>query len=101
MSLTWILGVLTLEEDFLLPVAYLFTFMVAFQGTFIFIVFVLFSKKVRKAYRKLWRDRVVESDFLSKWFGQSFTNTSNIAQVKVCMKSYLLYILLSFYRKLA
>ncbi len=68
MCLTWILGVLIIEVDVLFPLAYLYTIMVAFQGLFIFLIFVVFSKAVREAYSKWWRVKVSESDFLSKHF---------------------------------
>ncbi len=73
MGLTWILGVLIVEVEELLVLAYIYTIMVAFQGVFIFIIFVLLSKSVREAYGKWWRTKVNESDFLSKYFGEKFT----------------------------
>jgi hypothetical protein len=45
MGITWIMGVLVFTDD-LLPVAYIFTIFVAFQGLIIFIVLVIFSKQV-------------------------------------------------------
>ena len=72
MGLTWIVGVLIVEVEELLPLAYIYTIMVAFQGLAIFLIFVVFSKKVREAYVKWWRERVNKSEFLSKYF---ITNT--------------------------
>ena len=69
MGITWIIGVLALEVDALFPLAYIFTIFVAFQGLFIFVVFVLLSKQVRENYGKWWKAKVAESDFLSKHFG--------------------------------
>ena len=71
MGLTWILGVLIVEVEELVPLAYIYTIMVAFQGLFIFLIFVVFSKKVREAYAKCWRAKVNESDILSKYFGEN------------------------------
>ena len=76
MGLTWIVGVLIVAVDELLPLAYIFTIMVAFQGLFIFIIFVLLSKSVREAYSKWWRAKVGESDVLSKYFGDKFTRST-------------------------
>ena len=69
MGLTWIFGVLIVEVDALLPLAYIYTILVAFQGLWIFLIFVVFSPQVRDAYVKCWRAKVNESDFLSKYFG--------------------------------
>ena len=70
MGLTWILGVLIVEVEELVPLAYIYTIMVAFQGLFIFLIFVVLSKQVREAYTKCWRAKVNESDILSKYFGE-------------------------------
>ena len=58
-----------MEVEELVPLAYIYTIMVAFQGLFIFLIFVLLSKKVREAYTKCWREKVNKSDFLSSYFG--------------------------------
>ena len=71
MGLAWIVGVLIVEVEALLPLAYIYTIMVAFQGLFIFLIYVVFSKKVRGAYASWWRAKVNESDFLSKYFSSS------------------------------
>ena len=71
MGLTWIVGVLVVEVEELIPVAYIFTILVAFQGLFIFFLFVVLSKTVREAYIKWWKTKVNESDFLSRFFGDS------------------------------
>ena len=73
MGLTWILGVLIVEVKELVPLAYIYTIMVAFQGLFIFIIFVVLSKQVREAYAKCWRKKVNESDTLSRYFGPMST----------------------------
>ena len=72
MGLTWIVGVLVMEVDALLPLAYIFSIMVAFQGAAIFFIFVIFSKQVRDVFKKWWRVKVNESNFLSKYFGEDF-----------------------------
>ena len=76
MGLTWIFGILIVKVEALLPLAYIYTIMVAFQGLFIFLIFVIFSKQVREAYSKWWRIKVNESDFLSQYFKQKFSNVS-------------------------
>ena len=81
MGLTWIVGVLVVEVEELLPLAYIFTILVAFQGVFIFLVFVLLSQKVRETYTKWWRVRVTESDTLSRLFGDK-TGTSKSVKKK-------------------
>ena len=73
MGLTWIIGVLIVEVKELVPLAYIYTIMVAFQGLFIFIIFVVLSKRVREAYAKCWREKVNESDILSRYFGPMST----------------------------
>ena len=75
MGLTWIVGVLIVEVEELLPLAYIYTIMVAFQGLAIFLIFVVFSKIVRDTYAKWWRTKVNESDILSKYFSNQTTST--------------------------
>ena len=71
MGITWIIGVLVIEVEELFPLAYIFTIFVAFQGLFIFIFFVLLQKPVRESYAKWWKATVSESNYLSKYFGQT------------------------------
>ncbi len=52
MGLTWIIGVLIVEREELLPLAYIYTIMVAFQGFFIFLVLIVFTKSVRDEVSK-------------------------------------------------
>ena len=52
LGVTWIIGLLVVEIDVLAPLAYIYTIMVAFQGLFIFLVLVVFSKAVRNDYVK-------------------------------------------------
>ena len=74
MGITWIIGVLVIEVEELFALAFIYTTLVAFQGLFIFIFFVVLSKQVRENYAKWWRAKVAESDILSKHFGEkSFT----------------------------
>ena len=75
MGLTWIIGVLIVEVEKLLPLAYIYTIMVAFQGIFIFLILVPFSKPVREASVKWWMAKVRKSDVLSKYFGESSIRT--------------------------
>lgn len=69
MGFTWLLGVLVVEVKALLPLAYIYTILVAFQGVFIFLCFVVFCKQVRDEYVKWWLEKVKKSDFLTKYFG--------------------------------
>ena len=93
MSLTWITGVLLIIVQKLAPLAYIFTTMVAFQGVFIFLIFVVFSKAVREAYMKWWRIRVSLSDFLSKYFDNHITSSNIVVQSngQVIWFSYIIY----------
>ena len=82
MGITWIIGVLVIEVEELFALAYIFTIFVAFQGLFIFVIFVIFSKQVRENYIKWWKAKVAESDFLSKHFGdKSFTLGTNLVNL--------------------
>ena len=78
MGLTWILGVFIVEVEELVPFAYIYTFMVAFQGVSIFLILVVFSQQVRDAYAKWWKEKVNESDFLSKYFSPSLTPSAKV-----------------------
>ena len=86
MGLTWIVGILVLDVPALnlLPLAYIFTIFVAFQGVAIFVIFVLLSKHVRDAYWKWWKVKVAESDVLNRCFGgwsstKGHTSVSNLS----------------------
>ena len=92
MGLTWIIGVLVFELPALLPLAYIFTIFVAFQGVAIFVIFVPLSKQVREAYSKWWKVRVAESDTLSRLFGDwslrsiwGRSSVSSVPVLRVCM----------------
>ncbi len=103
MGLTWIIGehknhalrylltintgVLVFEVPELLPLAYIFTVFVAFQGLAIFIFFVPLSKQVREAYSKWWKVKVAESDILSKHFGE-FSSIKRTSLVRHQIISY-------------
>ena len=65
MGLTWIVGVLVVEVKELVPLAYIYTIMVAFQGLFIFLIFVVYPKEVRDAYVKLWRNDIKTLDIFT------------------------------------
>ena len=65
MGLTWIVGVLVVEVKELVPLAYIYTIMVAFQGLFIFLIFVAYPKEVRDAYVKLWRNDIKTLDIFT------------------------------------
>ena len=83
MSLTWIVGILIIEVDEVVPLAYIYTIMVAFQGLFIFIVFVPLSSAVREAYAKWWRHIVNESYILSKFNISSSSKLTPITKVRI------------------
>ena len=51
MGITWIIGVLVIEVEGLFALAFIFTIFVAFQGLFIFILFVLLQKPMRDSYQ--------------------------------------------------
>ena len=74
MGITWIIGVLVIEVEELFALAFIFTIFVAFQGVFIFILFILLSQQVKENYAKWWRSKVAKSDFLSKYFRESTPN---------------------------
>jgi hypothetical protein len=82
MGLTWIFGVLIVEVEALIPLAYIYTILVAFQGVFIFVIFVLLSKQCREAYAKWWRVKVNESDILSRLFGEKFSTSTKLVSLK-------------------
>ena len=80
MGLTWIFGVLIVEVEHLLPLAYIYAILVAFQGVFIFLFFVIYPQQVRDAYTKWWRAKVKESDILSRAFGKSLTTSTQLVR---------------------
>ncbi len=72
MGLTWIIGVLIIEREELLPLAYIYTIMVAFQGFFIFLVLVVFTKPVRDEVSKWtaskWQKIIKRNSEVSEMF---------------------------------
>ena len=86
MGITWIIGVLVIEVEALCPLAYIFTIFVAFQGLFIFVIFVLLSKQVRENYLKWWKAKVAESDFLSSYFGEKHLTLGTSASVSMIIR---------------
>lgn len=52
MGVTWVIGVLVLEVDALLPLAYIYTIVVAFQGVGIFLFLVVFEQKAIELFTK-------------------------------------------------
>ena len=79
MGLTWIVGILVFEVPALLPLAYIFTIFVAFQGVAIFVLFVYLDKPVREAYSKWWKAKVRRSDTLSRYFGEWSLTIANVS----------------------
>ena len=86
MGLTWILGVLVLNVTALLPLVYIYTIMVAFQGLAIFLSLVAFQQSVRNEYIKWWKNRVQSSDMLSKYL----TKSSEVGHLSSTAKVYTL-----------
>ena len=67
MGVTWIVGVLIVDVEELLPLAYIYTIMVAFQGVWIFLFFVVFEEKVREGYAKLiWKGKKYYKEYSNK-----------------------------------
>ena len=81
MGVTWIVGVLIVEVEILLPLAYIYTIMVAFQGVWIFLLFVVFEKKVREGYAKIWKSKIKTSSLFST---KSTLSTSQNQNNMVC-----------------
>ena len=69
MGLTWVPGLFVINHKGVIPLAYISTFLVASQGTLIFLIFVVFFKPVRVAYATFLRSKVRKSYILSKYFG--------------------------------
>ena len=86
MGLTWIVGLLILEVDALLPLAYIYTIMVAFQGLFIFLSVVVFQESVRSEYIKWWKKNFKRPAKISKFITKSsgVITLSSTDKVKRC-----------------
>ena len=92
MGITWIIGIILVVSEGLLFLVYIYTIMVAFQGVFIFFLYVVLSKSIKDAFTKWWKVRVNESDTLNKYFGEKLS--SSPAAVSIIMKQFKLNILL-------
>jgi len=57
LGLTWIIGIIVVEVEALVPLAYIYTIMVAFQGLFIFLILVVFPKNVREEYLMCFKSK--------------------------------------------
>lgn len=75
MGLNWILGLLLVLRTELTFMVYIFTILVAFQGLFIFIIFIIFSESVQNGIRKWWKNRAKKSKELRNLKGKK-TNLS-------------------------
>lgn len=53
MGFTWITGLLIIEEEKLAPLAFMYIIAVAFQGFFIFLILVVFTKAVRNDVKEV------------------------------------------------
>ena len=92
MGITWIIGIILVVSDGLLILVYIYTIMVAFQGVFIFFLYVALSKSIKDTFTKWWKVRVNESDILNKYFGEKLS--SSHAAVSIIMKQFKINILL-------
>ena len=79
MGITWIIGILVIEIEELYALAFIFTIFVAFQGLFIFVLFVLPLSK--QSYAKWWKPKVAASDFHRKYFER---NSLTSTEVNIC-----------------
>ncbi len=57
LGLTQLMGLLVIEVKELLPLAYIYTILMSFQGLFIFLVLVVFSRPVQDQGKKWWQRR--------------------------------------------
>ena len=79
MGITWIVAVILIETEGLLFLVYIYSILVAFQGLFIFILFVVLSKSVRDSFKKWWKVQVNESDILNKYFGEKLSSQGTVS----------------------
>ena len=86
MGLTWIFGVLIVEVDALLPLAYIYTILVAFQGLWILLIFVAFPRQVRDEYLKLFKGSTKSSDTLSKYSAAGNNSVRSIVSAAVYLR---------------
>ena len=71
MGLTWVPGLFVLMHNEVVPLAFISVFLVAFQGTFIFLIFVVLFKPARTAYTMWLKSTVRKSETLSSFLGNS------------------------------
>ncbi|XP_064399841.1 uncharacterized protein LOC135346210 isoform X4 [Halichondria panicea] len=86
MGLTWIIGILVFEVPALLPLAYIFTIFVSFQGVAIFILFVPLSEPVRDAYSKWWKKKLAKHRYQYK-FESTSTKSTTLSNVSTNVTS--------------
>ena len=67
-----------MEVEELLPLSYIYTILVGFQGLFIFLTFVVFSKQVRDEYVKCFKAEIKKLDTLSKFFNRKSLSTAMV-----------------------
>ena len=85
MGITWIIGIILVVSEGLLFLVYIYTIMVAFQGVFIFFLYVILSKSVRDAVIKWWKVRVNESDTLNKYFGEKLSSSPRTVSILIAL----------------
>ena len=82
-----------IEVEELFALAFIFTILVAFQGLFIFIIFVLLLKQVRETYQSWWKAKVAELDFLRSYFGEKRLTLGTSASVSKTIRLHSHYLL--------
>ena len=88
MGITWIIGIFLVVSEGLLFLVYIYTIMVAFQGVFIFFLYVILSKSVKDAVTKWWKVRVNESDTLNKYFGEKLASSPVTVSILIIALNY-------------
>lgn len=83
MGITWLLGILVVDVPALLPVAYIFTILTAFQGLSIFLSVVAFQKSVRDDYIKWWQKHIKKSDKYLTASSSNGSTSTTLPKVKI------------------
>ena len=83
LGITWIIGIILVVSEGLLFLVYIYTIMVAFQGVFIFFLYVILSKSVKDAVTNWWKVQVNESDILNKYFGEKLSSKPATVSVAI------------------
>ena len=81
MGVTWIFGILVVDKA-LLPLAYIHSVLVAFQGLFIFLSTIAFQKAVRDEYLNCFKRNIKKPDRLSKFLTESSNASTSSSTAK-------------------